>query len=153
MRDGTASPGPARRAFPVMTTTRLHAETAALRRVLLLAGAYAVLSVLTLVVIVLFRNDHAMVTDAVWVRATLVVASSLLTFAFARSAARGSRKGFLRLRIVAAVMLVAIAVIVALPGFLPVWLRIEQAGCGLLLLGVTVIANGRLLRSRFTGAR
>jgi hypothetical protein len=136
-----------------MTTTRLHAETAALRRVLLLAGAYAALSVLTLVVIALFRNDHAMVTDAVWVRATVVVASSLMTFAFARSAAQGSRKGFLRLRIVAAVMLVAIAVIVALPGFLPVWLRIEQAGCGLLLLGVTVIANGRLLRSRFTAAR
>src|ERR1044072_1543407 len=57
-----------------------------------------------------------MVPDAVWVRATLVVASSLLTFAFARSAARGSRKGLLRLRIVARVMLVGIVAIVARGG-------------------------------------
>ncbi|MFT7868163.1 MULTISPECIES: hypothetical protein [Amycolatopsis] len=122
--------------------------TTAFRPVLLLTGGYAGLSVLTLVAIVLLRNDHALVTDAVWVRATLVVASSLLTFAFARSAARGSRKGLLRLRIVAAAMLVAIAVIVALPGLFPMWLRIEQAVCGLLLLGVTVLVNGRRVRAR-----
>ncbi|MGW4522308.1 hypothetical protein [Amycolatopsis sp. NPDC004378] len=129
-----------------MTTTRT--EPAGFRPVLLLTGGYAALSVLTLVAIVLFRNNHAMVTDAVWVRATIVVASSLLTFAFARSAARGSRKGLLRLRIVAAVMLVAIAVIVVLPGLFPVWLRVEQAVCGLLLLGVTVLVNSKRLRAR-----
>lgn len=130
-------------------TTRNSAATNPLRPVLLLAGAYAALSVLTLVAIVLFRNDHAMVTDAVWVRATIVVASSLLTFAFARSAARGNRRGFLRLRIVSAVMLVAIAVIVVLPGLFPLWLRIEQVGCGLLLLGITVLAGRRGLRAHF----
>jgi hypothetical protein len=129
-----------------MTTTRT--EPAGFRPVLLLTGGYATLSVLTLLAIILFRNDHAMVTDAVWVRATLVVASSLLTFAFARSAARGSWKGLLRLRIVSGVMLVAIVVIVALPGLFPVWLRIEQAVCGLLLLGVTVLVNGRRARAR-----
>ncbi|MCR6482484.1 hypothetical protein M8542_06625 [Amycolatopsis sp. OK19-0408] len=129
-----------------MTTTRT--ETPGFRPVLLLTGGYATLSVLTLLVIVLFRDNHTMVTDAVWVRATIVVASSLLTFAFARSAARGSRKGLLRLRIVSAVMLVAIAVIVVLPGLFPLWLRIEQAGCGLLLLGVTLLVNSRRLRAR-----
>ncbi|MET8851022.1 hypothetical protein [Amycolatopsis sp. NPDC004625] len=123
-------------------------ETAGFRPVLLLTGAYAGLSLLTFVVIVVFRNHPAMVTDAVWVRATIVVASSLLTFAFARSAARGSRKGLLRLRIVSAVMLVAIAVIVVLPGLFPLWLRIEQAACGVLLLGVTLLVNGRRLRTR-----
>ncbi|WP_370963195.1 hypothetical protein [Amycolatopsis sp. cg9] len=126
-----------------MTTTTL---TAGFRPVLLLTGAYAALSVLTLAVIVLFRNHPAVVTDAVWVRATLVVASSLLTFGFARSAARGSRKGLLRLRIVSAVMLVAIAVIVALPGLFPLWLRLEQGVCGLLLLGVTVLITRRRAR-------
>ena len=146
MWDGTAPEYPRETSISGMTTTS-RTETG-FRPVLLLAGGYAALSVLTLVVIVLFRNDHAMVTDAVWVRATLVVASSLLTFAFARSAARGSRKGLLRLRIVAAVMLVAIVVIVALPGLFPVWLRIEQAVCGLLLLGVTVLVNGRRARAR-----
>lgn len=129
-------------------TTTTRTGPAGFRPVLLLTGGYATLSVLTLIAIVVFRNDHAMVTDAVWVRATIVVASSLLTFAFARSAARGSKKGLLRLRIVAAVMLVAIVVIVALPGLFPLWLRIEQAVCGLLLLGVTVLVNGRRARAR-----
>jgi hypothetical protein len=45
-------------------------------------------------------------------------------------------------------MLVAIVVIVALPGLFPVWLRIEQAVCGQLLLGVTVLVNGRRARAR-----
>jgi len=130
-----------------MTTTTPN-TVAGFRPVLLLTGGYLTLSVLTLLVIVLFRGNHTMVTDAVWVRATIVVASSLLTFSFARSAGRGSRKGLLRLRIVAGVMLVAIVVIVALPGLFPLWLRIEQAACGLLLLGVTVLVNGRRLRAR-----
>jgi hypothetical protein len=137
---------PGIRATSISGMTRT--ETAGFRPVLLLTGAYAALSILTFGVIVLFRDHPAMVTDAVWVRATLVVASSLLTFAFARSAARGSRKGLLRLRIVSAVMLVAIAVIVAWPGLFPLWLRIEQAACGLLLLGVTVLINGRRPRAR-----
>ncbi|MGW3993778.1 hypothetical protein ACWEF6_09835 [Amycolatopsis sp. NPDC004772] len=123
-------------------------ETAGFRPVLLLTGAYAGLSLLTFAVIVVFRDRPAVVTDAVWVRATIVVASSLLTFAFARCAARGPRKGLLRLRIFSAVMLVAIVVIVVLPGLFPLWLRIEQAACGLLLLGVTLLVNGRRRRTR-----
>jgi lysylphosphatidylglycerol synthetase-like protein (DUF2156 family) len=135
---------------PIPAESLRHRRTAsAFRWVLGLVGAYLVLSVLTLGVIVLLRDDTSMVTDAVWVRATIVVGSALLTLAFARRAARGSRKAFLRLRIVSAVMLVAIAVIVSLPGAFPVWLRVEQGACGLLLLGVAVLVNGRHLRSLF----
>jgi hypothetical protein len=144
VRDGTA---PAT-AFAASISGMTRTETAGFRPVLLLTGAYAGLSLLTFAVIVVLRNHPAVVTDAVWVRATIVLASSLLTFAFARSAARGSRKGLLRLRIVSAVMLVAIVVIVVLPGLFPLWLRVEQAACGLLLLGVTLLVNGRRLRTR-----
>ena len=94
----------------------------ALRSVQLLVGAYLAVSVLTLVAIIALRNDAAAVNDAVWTRGTIVVASALLTFAFARRAARGSRKGFLRLRLVSAIMLVAIVVIIALPGTFPLWM-------------------------------
>jgi hypothetical protein len=147
VEDGTAPAEAHATSISGMTTTT-RTTAASFRPVLLLTGGYAALSVLTLLVIVLFRDNHTMVTDAVWVRATIVVASSLLTFSFARSAARGSKKGFLRLRIVSAVMFVAIVVIVALPGLFPAWLRIEQAVCGLLLLGVTVLVNSRRLRAR-----
>ncbi|MGW7681399.1 hypothetical protein ACWGID_11705 [Kribbella sp. NPDC054772] len=125
-------------------------SAAALRSVQLLAAGYLAISVLTLVAIIALRNHPAIVTDAVWVRGTIVVASSALTFLFARSSARGSRRGYLRLRIVSAVMLIAIVVIIALPGTFPLWLKGEQAVCGLLLLGVTLLVNGKHLRSVFT---
>ncbi|GAA1705469.1 hypothetical protein GCM10009765_63450 [Fodinicola feengrottensis] len=121
----------------------------AFRTVKLLVGGYLGLSVLTMVAVILLRDDTSVVTDAVWVRASIVTLSALLTLAFSFSAARGSRRGFLRLRLVSAIMLVAIAVIVALPGAFPVWLRVEQAVCGLLLAGVVVLVNGRHLRSLF----
>jgi hypothetical protein len=83
----------------------------------------------------------------------LVTASAAVTFAVAGRAARGSRRAFLRLRIIATVMLVAIAAIIAVPGDFPVWLKIEQGVCGLLLLGVAVHVHRGPLRAAFGGSR
>ncbi|MFI0151218.1 hypothetical protein [Streptomyces lydicus] len=44
-------------------------------------------------------------------------------------------------------MLVAIAVILAVPGAFPLWLKIEQGVCGLVLLGVAALVNGKHLRA------
>ncbi|WP_027345187.1 hypothetical protein [Hamadaea tsunoensis] len=111
-----------------------------MRTVKVLALSYLGLSIATLVAIYLLRDHASLVNDAAWVRCTIVVLSALGTTLFAFQAARGSRKGYLRLRILSAVMVVAITVIVAIPGFLPAWIRIEQAACGVLLLAVVVIA-------------
>ncbi|QWF79483.1 hypothetical protein [Amycolatopsis sp. CA-230715] len=129
-----------------------HPRTLALfRGVRILVGCYVVLSVLTLLAAYLMRDDAAMVNDAVWVRGGIVALTSLLMLFFAVGTGRGRPRAYLRLRIVSAVMVVAIAVIVALPGFLPLWMRIEQGVCGLLLIGVVVLVNGGHLRSVFTG--
>jgi len=104
----------------------------------LLAGGYLAVSVLTFVPIVLLRDHPAIVNDAVWVRATIVMISAALSFTFAVRAAGGSRGTIRRLRILSVVMIVAIAVIVALPGTFPVWLKVEQGFCGLLLAGVAI---------------
>ena len=114
----------------------------------LLVG-YLAVSVLTLAAIVLLRNDASVVNPAVWIRGTIVAASSVLTLAFAAGAARGSRGAYRRLRIITAVMPVAIVVIIALPGTFPVWMKVEQAVCGVLLLGVVAIVNGRDMRANF----
>jgi hypothetical protein len=121
-----------------------------LRSITLLVRCYLALSVLTLAAIALMRNDPALVTTAVWVRATIVVASAALMAAFAARTARGSRGAYRRLRIVSAVMLVAIVVIIALPGDFPLWLKIEQGVCGLLLACVVLLANRSHVRARFT---
>ncbi|WP_427887282.1 hypothetical protein ACQHIV_30375 [Kribbella sp. GL6] len=125
-------------------------SASALRSVQLLVTGYVAISVLTLIAIIVLRNHSTVVNAAVWIRGTIVVGSSLLTFLFARSAAKGSHRGYLRLRIVSAVMLVAIVVIIALPGTFPLWMKGEQAVCGLLLLGVTLVVNSKHLRSVFT---
>ncbi|MGH2481412.1 MAG: hypothetical protein ACRDHW_17295 [Ktedonobacteraceae bacterium] len=122
---------------------------ATFRSVKLLVGCYLGLSVLTLVAIFLLRNNTAIVTSPVWVRGTIVTASALLTALFAVQMARGSRSGYLRLRIVSAVMLVAIVTIIMLPGLFPLWMKIEQGACGLLLLAVVVVVNSKHLRSEF----
>lgn len=128
-----------------------HPRTrSAFRFVRLLVGAYLGISVLTLVAIVLLRDTSA-VNDAVWVRGVIVVASALLTVTFTARAARGSSRAYLRLRIVTAVMVVAITVIIALPGTFPLWMKLEQGVCGLLLLAVVLVANGGHLRSQFAG--
>jgi hypothetical protein len=125
---------------------------AAFRAIKVLVGCYAALSALTLVAAYVMRGDPALVTDVVWVRGAIVAITSVLTLAFVAGAARGRRKAYLRLRIVSAVMVVAIVVLVSLPGFLPVWMRVEQGVCGLLLAGVVVIVNGGRLRSLFAAA-
>jgi hypothetical protein len=125
---------------------------AAFRTVKLLVGGYLLLSVAAFAAIVLLRDHRSLVNDAVWVRGTIVALTSLLMFSFATRAARGSRGAFLRLRIASAVMVVAIIVIISLPGTFPLWLRLEQSVCGLLLLCVVVLVNGRHLRSLFAGA-
>ena len=40
--------------------------------------------------------------------------------------------------------------IISLPGVFPLWMKAEQALCGVLLLAVTLLVNGKHLRSVFT---
>jgi hypothetical protein len=115
----------------------------------LLAGTYLAVAVLTLVAIFLLRHDTAAVNDAVWVRGTIVVGSASLMFVFATRAAGGSRGAHRRVRILSAVMVVAIAVVVALPGMFPLWMKIDQVVCGLILVGLLVVS----VRLRWTGDR
>ncbi|TCN43965.1 hypothetical protein EV644_101900 [Kribbella orskensis] len=48
-------------------------------------------------------------------------------------------------------MVVAIVVIVAIPGMFPVWMKVDQAVCGVVLLGVVLVVNGKHLRAAFAG--
>ena len=120
-----------------------------LRRLKTLSIAYLAVSITALTVATLMRNHHAEVNSAVWTRGTIAVVSALLTAMFAARTARGGRRAYLRLRIVSAITVAGFALVLALPGF-PVWMKVEQGVCGLLLLGVVAIVNGRELRAAFT---
>jgi hypothetical protein len=121
----------------------------AFRGAKVLVGGYLAISVATFVAIVLLRDHASVVNDAVWVRGTIVVASAALMAGFVTRAARGSSRAYLRLRLVSAIMVVAIVVIISLPGTFPLWMKIEQGVCGLLLVGVVVLVNRKQVRSSF----
>ncbi len=129
-----------------------NSPATALRPVRRLVACYLAISVLALVAAVLLRNHHNLVTPPVWVRSTIVVIAALLMTSFARNAGRGSSRAYLRLRIASGLMLVAIVVIVALPGDFPLWLKVEQSVCGLLLLAVVLLVNGKRIRSLFASS-
>jgi len=126
-----------------MTTATQTRRPAALGVVLWLVGGYLVLSWLTVVaIIVLSSVDPHLVNIQAWVRGIIIAVTSILTFLFARRAARGSQRGLLRLRIIVAILLVAvIAVLFFVP--LPAWMVVEQAVCGALLAGTAVLVFRR----------
>lgn len=123
--------------------------TPAFRAVKWLVGAYLVLSMLTVAAITTLSNmaPH-LVNPQAWVRGIIVAATSILTFIFANSAAKGNPRALLRLRIVVAIILIAIvAVVLFVP--LPLWMIIEQAACGALLLATaTIIFRKTTTRSK-----
>jgi hypothetical protein len=111
----------------------------AFRAVRWLVGAYLVLSVLTVAAIIILSSIAPnLVNPQAWVRGIIVAATSFLTFVFANRAAKGNPRALLRLRIVVAVILIAVvAVLFSL--HLPLWMVIEQATCGVLLLATATI--------------
>jgi Flp pilus assembly protein TadB len=81
------------------------------------------------------------------VRGVIVAATSFLSFRFATRAARGDARALLRLRIVVAIVTVAVvAVLLFVP--LPSWMVVEQVASGVLLAAVAVV----ILRPRRTSA-
>jgi hypothetical protein len=119
------------------------------RAVKALVATYFGVSLVTVVADVLMAGNTTLVTSTVWTRTIIVLIASAVMFSMVVRAARGARRSFLRLRITSGAMVVAIAVLISLPGLLPLWVKLEQGLCGLLLLGVVALVNGKALRSAF----
>lgn len=117
------------------------ARRAAFRPILVLLIAFLAVSVAMIAFLGVLSAVGISVDSAIWIRCSFVVASAVVLLLIAGSAARGSRAAWVRLRIISPIVVIAVIVIVSIPGFLPDWVRIEQAGCGLLVLPVAIIAN------------
>jgi hypothetical protein len=127
-----------------------HPDTVrAFRTVRQLVLGYLGVGLVTLVFIFAMKNDHSVVNQAVMSRGIGVAVGAALMFLFTTRAAAGSKGAFRRLRFASPLLVVVIVAIVALPGTYPLWMKIDQAVCGLLLLGVAVVTNGRHLRTLF----
>jgi hypothetical protein len=113
------------------------------RPVLVLLAAFLLVSAAMEAVLITRSVSGTAVDGSVWVRCSLVLASAITVLLLAIAAARGSRLAWIRARIIAPVVVIAVVVIVSIPGFLPDWVRIEQGVCGLLVLPAAIILNLR----------
>ncbi len=123
--------------------------TQAFRTPKLLVSGYVAISWGAIVALFLMRNHHNLATQEAWVHGFIISGTALLMASFMWRAARGDQNSFLRLRITTAILLAAIIVTSAIPGDFPMWMKLEQGVCAILLLGVVVLINGKQLRSVF----
>jgi len=119
------------------------------RPVIKILGLYLAISLLSLGAAALPADHHTNADTQTQVHAIIVAASAAVTFVVGLRAARGHQGAYRRVRIISAVMLIAIVVIDALPGDFPLWMKIEQGACGILLIAVVILTNSRALRTRF----
>lgn len=130
-----------------------RASAVRLTPVVALVSIYLGLSALTIVVAIVFGSDPSLVNTAVWIRGSIVAVTAALMLRFAIGARSGNAAHYLRLRLMSAIMVVVIAVIlVAIPGDFPLWMRLEQATCGAILVGVVILANRKWVRRSFAAS-
>jgi peptidoglycan/LPS O-acetylase OafA/YrhL len=122
---------------------------ALLRRVRLCTGAYLALSLAAVAALVLHRYDHVAGNASAWTHAIIVAATALGSFSASIVAGRGSRGAFIRLRVMSVVLVLAVLVIVALPGSFPLWMKLAEATGAALMAVVAVTVNGPTLRAHF----
>jgi hypothetical protein len=105
-----------------------------------LIACYIGLSALGFAAAVLLRDQPQLVNTAVWVRSSIVLVTSVLTYLFAERASRGDRRSLLRLRVVTIVVPLVIVGLIVLPDPFPVWMKVQQGLCGLVLAGAAILA-------------
>ncbi|MFB7191749.1 hypothetical protein ACFCZT_42170 [Streptomyces sp. NPDC056230] len=90
---------------------------------------------------------------AVWIRSIIVTAIAAVLISLAGKASCGSRAAYLRMRLMSTVAPLAIVIIIALPhdGF-PIWMKVEQAVVGVLLLAVAVMVGRKDVRQAYPKA-
>lgn len=112
-----------------------------LRPALVLLAGFLLVSAAMEAVLVAQSVTGTSVDSAIWIRCSLVLASALTLLLLTVAAARGSRTAWIRARIIAPIVVIAVVVIVSIPGFLPDWVRLEQGVCGALVLPVAILLN------------
>jgi hypothetical protein len=117
------------------------ARRAAFRPAIILLATFLAISAAMVAVLAVLTATGAALDSATWIRCSLVFGSAIILLVFGVNAARGSRNAWVRLRIISPVVVVAVVVIVSIPGFLPDWVRLEQAVCGAIVLPVAILVN------------
>jgi hypothetical protein len=121
----------------------------AFRAVRALLAVLFVISLASVLFAVIEQADSDLVNTVVWIRSIAVVAAAVLLYAFAAQAARGKGWAYRRLRLLSFIIPVGVVILIVAPGEYPLWLKIEQAVCGLVVLSIGLILSASHMRSLF----
>jgi hypothetical protein len=106
----------------------------------LLVRAYVVVAVVTVVALaVLAATAPDLAPGDAWVHAVVVLVLAVLLPVRLRSARAGSAGALRAVGLIAAVLLVANVVEASIPGFVPLWMRVEMVGIAVLMAGVVLL--------------
>ncbi|GAA2007226.1 hypothetical protein [Microbacterium ulmi] len=123
------------------------------------AAVRALLAVLLIVSIAavafaFVEQSHAeLVNTVVWIRSVAVVAAAIILYLLAVFASRGRAGAYRRLRLLSFLIPAGVVLLIVAPGEFPLWIKIEQAVCGALILAVGIILSRRRLRELFPTAK
>jgi xanthine/uracil permease len=102
-------------------------------------GGYVIFSALTLTDVIVLSSSAVFANNTpVWIVCALIFASGVVAFIFSLRIHQGARGLVLPMRIIAIAFALAIAIVLALPGRYPTWMRTEQVICVAFLLGAAV---------------
>ncbi|MEU5638994.1 hypothetical protein [Streptomyces milbemycinicus] len=118
-----------------------------------LVMVYGAFSVAVLVVVVVLSVMGREVTSFMWGRTGGMFASAVVTYWLTVVASRGARWAYIRVRIIAVVVPIAVIAIDSVPGALPLWFVVLQIAGALALAPSAFIVNRRELRAAFPKAR
>ncbi|MES4901307.1 MULTISPECIES: hypothetical protein [unclassified Streptomyces] len=118
-----------------------------------LVAVYGAFSVAVLAVVVVLSVMGREVTSFMWGRTGGMFASAVVTYWLTVVASRGARWAYIRVRIIAVVVPVAIIAIDSIPGALPLWFVGLQIAGALALAPTAFLVNRAELRAAFPKAR
>lgn len=130
-----------------METTTQQRIFGTVKKLIAIYGAFSV-AVLA-VVVVLSVSGHE-VSSFMWGRAAGMFASAVVTYGFTVLAERGKRWAYVRVRIIAVVVPVAVIVIDSIPGALPLWFAVLQIAGAAALVPAAFLVNGAGPRAAFS---
>ncbi|MEW9531274.1 hypothetical protein [Microbispora sp. NPDC049125] len=131
-----------------------HPDTQrAFGKVRTLTVAYGAIGAAVLVTVVVLASTGHTMTGFVWSRAAGLFASAAVTYWMTALASKGRRWAYLRLRIISIAVPVALIAMDMIPGILPVWFVVMQAGAALVIAAAAFVVNGSRLRAAFPESR
>jgi len=133
-------------------TDQVRSTLKSVARLWWLCAAVSVLALITAAVLAIV--DPVDVNWVVWLRGSVVAIASVIFVFVTNAAARGSYRAYSRMRWISILVPIGILLIIVAPdtGY-PIWMKVEQAIVGVIIVIIAVLLNRPSTRRAFPKVR